>query len=530
MKFTEFPLHECILKGIEEAKFIDCTPVQEKSLQKSLKGIDVSVQSQTGSGKTAAFLVTIFNLFLEPGRYANKKALVIVPTRELAVQVESDAQLIGKYCGLRMGCFYGGVGYDKQEKLLKEGVNLYIGTPGRLIDFYKSGKLDLKGIDILVIDEADRMFDMGFIPDVRYMAKRMPPPGQRLTMLYSATLDYKVKQLAWEYMKEPAEIEIEPEHITVETITQELYHIGSDEKFKLLLGLLKRENPKSCLIFTNTKRMAEIVSRKLSANGYENDYISGDLPQKQRLKIIDAIKAGKTEILVATDVAARGLHIEGLDLVINYDLPEDCEGYVHRIGRTARAGRTGKAISLACERYVFSLESIEKLINMKIPTIWETDGLLLEDRGGRVQLVTTRDRERRPERRDRDWKKKPERGKRRGTPEQRPKSPQREARRARPPARPAETVREAEQSRQHARQPQSAREALRSRHHARPPESARGAPPARPKKDVPIEERLELYKEKYGDRFAPAAGKAEAKKEQPAGLLSRLKGLFKNKS
>ncbi|HOD16246.1 MAG TPA: DEAD/DEAH box helicase [Spirochaetota bacterium] len=390
MLFTELTLHPSVMRGIEEAGFTECTPVQEMTFQKTLAGKDVMVQSQTGTGKTAAFLITIFNLFLSDEKYRNKKALVLTPTRELAVQVEQDAQLLGKHTGLKFGCFYGGVGYVTQDRLLKEELNLYIGTPGRLIDYQKSGKIDFSKFEVLVIDEADRMFDMGFIPDIRYMLKRMVPPAERITMLYSATLSTGVKNLAWEYMNDPAEIEINPEHLTVDLITQELYHIGREEKFNLMLGILRKEKPKSALIFTNMKRTAERVSRRLKENGIANDYISGDLPQNQRLHIIDAIKAGETEILVATDVAARGLHIEDLDMVINYDLPEDNQNYVHRIGRTARAGKTGRAISLACEEDVFNLGPIEKLIGMKIPVMWADESLVVEAAG--APISSRRDR------------------------------------------------------------------------------------------------------------------------------------------
>src|SRR3990172_2747197 len=273
MKFTELNLHPCVMRGIEDAGFTECTPVQEATLQKTLAGTDAHVQSQTGTGKTAAFLITIFNRFLT-GSYRHKKALILTPTRELAVQVEKDAELLGKHCGLKNGCFYGGVGYATQDSQLSDDPNLYIGTPGRLIDYQKSGKIDFMKFEIVVIDEADRMFDMGFIPDIRYMLRRMPPPSRRLTMLFSATLSQRVKHLAWEYMNEPVEIEINPEHLTVDLITQEVYHVGKDEKFNLLLGILRAEKPKSALIFTNMKRTAERVSRRLSAHGVRNDYIS----------------------------------------------------------------------------------------------------------------------------------------------------------------------------------------------------------------------------------------------------------------
>lgn len=398
MLFTELNLHPSVMKGIQEADFVECTPVQESTLQKTLAGTDVMVQSQTGTGKTAAFLITIFNLFLTDEKYRNKKALILTPTRELAVQVEQDAQVLGKHCDLKTGCFYGGVGYATQDRLLRGDLNIYIGTPGRLIDYQKSRKIDFLKFEILVIDEADRMFDMGFMPDIRYMIKHMVQPDLRQTMLFSATLDQRVKHLAWEYMNEPVEIEINPEHITVDLITQALYHIGKEEKFNLLLGIIRKEKPRSVLIFTNMKRTAERVSKRLTLNGVTNDYISGDLPQKKRLEIIDAIKAGEVEILVATDVAARGLHIEDLDMVINYDLPEDNQNYVHRIGRTARAGKSGKAISLACEEDVFNLGPIEKLIGMKIPVQWADESLIVEAAGAPIHGRRERGGERRGER------------------------------------------------------------------------------------------------------------------------------------
>lgn len=551
MKFAEFNLHPHVLRGIDEAAFTDCTPVQEKTLEKTLKGIDVYVQSQTGTGKTAAFLITIFHLFLTSDRYRNKKALIIVPTRELAVQVEKEAKLLGKHCRFKVGSFFGGIGYDKQEKLLQDNLNVYVGTPGRLIDFYKSGKLDLKAFDILVIDEADRMFDMGFIPDIRYMAKKMPPPAERLTMLYSATLSQRVKQLAWEYMNDPAEIEIQPEHVTVDTISQKLYHVARDEKFSLLLGLMRREEPKSVLIFTNTKKMAEIVSRRLAVNGYPNEYISGDLPQKKRLKIIENIKSGRTTLLVATDVAARGLHIEDLDMVVNYDLPDDCENYVHRIGRTARAGKSGKAISLACETFVFNLEAIEKFIGMKIPTEWEFEDLLVRDI-----------KDAGPPPRDADGGRR-ERGERggRGRGSRDGKRDDRREKKERRPAASSERKQAAAEKPSHDRQERPAPSEQRPRQERRPAPAASGrdqrkqekrkdgdrrqrdkrdkrrtgggpqALPGRLPASATPEERLAYYSQKYGEDFmlGDSAAKKQAKKKGFSGAIRKLVDLFKIK-
>ena len=378
MKFEEFSLDEKLLQGLDEAGYKECMPVQEQTLYHSLKKKDVGVQSQTGTGKTAAFLITVLQLH-QSDRDEMKNTLVVVPTRELAVQIEQEALLLSKYLDVKIVSIFGGTGYKKQESLIEEGADIIIGTPGRLIDFAKSGKLKLKDIGILIIDEADRMFDMGFIPDLRWMIRRMPAREDRLTMLFSATLSSRVKQLAWEYMDDPVEIEIEPESITVEEIDQVLYHVSKDEKVKLLLGILKKENPETAIIFINTKQHAVELSKRLDYNGYKSSCLMGDVPQKKRLSIINRMKSGDIKLLVATDVAARGLHINDLEMVINYDLPEDCENYVHRIGRTARAGKSGKAVSLACEKYVLGLPAIEEYIKMKIPVEWADESMFEED-------------------------------------------------------------------------------------------------------------------------------------------------------
>ena len=271
------------------------------------------------------------------------------------------------------------MGYQQQEQLLKEGVDLIIGTPGRLLDFLQSRKMSFQSMGFLVIDEADRLFDMGFLPDLRRILRKMPPAAKRQTMLYSATLNFRARELSWEYMHDPVEIKIEPQKVTADNVTQEIYHVAKNEKMSLLLGILKREHPDNTLIFTNTKHVAVEVAARLSANGFTCQYIIGDLPQQKRLQIIGDVKSGKIPILVATNVASRGLHIDELDLVVNYDLPEDREDYVHRIGRTARAGNSGKAISLACDEYVFSLEAIESFMNMKIPVLWADEELFAED-------------------------------------------------------------------------------------------------------------------------------------------------------
>ena len=275
MQFTELPLDERILLGIRDAGFTECTPVQEATFKYSLAGTDVCAQSQTGTGKTAAFLITIFqNLRHLKG----KKALIIVPTRELATQVEKEAMLLGAHLDYKVACIYGGVGYKTQERQLKEGATIIVGTPGRLLDFHQSRRLNFRDVGIVVIDEADRLFDMGFIPDLRKMLRAMPPAEKRQTMLFSATLSFLVKELAWRFMNEPAEIEIAPEHLTVDTVTQELYHVSNEEKFSLLLGVLAKEQPKNCLIFTNMKQTTVDIARRLKRNGLDCDFITGDLP------------------------------------------------------------------------------------------------------------------------------------------------------------------------------------------------------------------------------------------------------------
>ncbi len=387
MKFTEFNFSEKVLAGIQGAGFTECMPVQAEVFQHALEEKrDVSVQSRTGTGKTAAFLLTIFDLF-ERNPEKNHKALIIAPTRELAVQIEQEAKLLGTHLPYKVGSFYGGVGYKQQDQLLKEGVDIIIGTPGRLLDYAKSKKLQMKDVDILVIDEADRLFDMGFLPDLKKMLRQMVKPENRQTMLFSATLGTRVSQLAWEFMNKAQEIVIDNDRVTVDEITQELYHTSNQEKMQLLLGLLKHEQPSNAIIFSNTKDMAVKLAKRLELNGYHAEYLMGDLPQKKRLSIINRIKEGNLEILVATDVAARGLHINDLDLVVNFDIPEDPENYVHRIGRTARAGKSGKAITLACEKYVYGLEAIHDFIGIKIPVVWPEEDLLnVEDKSKGVRV------------------------------------------------------------------------------------------------------------------------------------------------
>lgn len=382
MKFETLGFHPDILKGVQDAGFEQCTPIQEQAFPECVAGNDVIAQSQTGSGKTAVFLLTIFMRLLGAGpkTTGSPRALVMVPTRELAVQVAEDAEKLGKYLPFNSIAIYGGVEYNKQVNALKEGVELVVATPGRMIDLYKSKTLSLDAIEIFVIDEADRMFDMGFAPDIMYIASKLPKDKPRQTMLFSATIDENVRRLSSRYMKpEMAVVEIEPEQVTVNLIDQKIIYVSNEEKLDVLITLLKREEVERAIIFTNMKRTAEMLGVKLTGNGLPAKVLTGDITQERRSKIIEGMKSGKVKILVATDVAARGLHIDGITHVFNYDLPDDAANYVHRIGRTARAGKTGTAFSLVCEDHVLNLPEIEKYIERKLEPEWIDDSELVKD-------------------------------------------------------------------------------------------------------------------------------------------------------
>jgi len=382
-RLDELPLHPALLKGLVNAGFSRCTPIQAATLPLALAGRDVAGQAQTGTGKTAAFLLALMDRLLRnppsPSRRANQpRAVVLAPTRELAIQIHKDAL---SFCGeseLVLGLVYGGVDYDKQRTMLSDGVDILIGTPGRVIDYHKQRVFDMEQVEVMVLDEADRMFDLGFIKDIRYLLRRMPEPQDRLSMLFSATLSMRVHELAYEHMNNPESVVIESDTVTADTVTQLLYHVESSQKISLLLGILKQQDPQRTLIFINTKRVADRVTGYLLGNGYSCETLSGDVHQKKRQRLIGEFSSGELAILVATDVAARGLHIPGVTHVINYDLPHNEEDYVHRIGRTARLGEPGDAISLACEEYVYSLIDIERFIGHKLPTAQITDELLVE--------------------------------------------------------------------------------------------------------------------------------------------------------
>jgi len=372
LSFSSLHLPEALARGIADAGFERCTPIQAQSLPRALAGLDVAGQAQTGTGKTAAFLVALFTRLLRnqspPGRpVTSPRALILAPTRELAIQIHHDAEILGQYTGLTLGLAYGGVDYEKQRRHIEAGVDVLIGTPGRIIDYFKQHVFDLRFAEVMVLDEADRMFDLGFIKDIRYLLRRLPPPDQRLNLLFSATLSQRVLELAYEHMNDPELIRIEPERITAERVRQAIYFPSMEEKAPLLIYLLRRVGVTRSMVFVNTKRVAEYLERKLRANGIEAAAMSGDVPQARRLRMLRDFHEGKLAVLVATDVAARGLHIPDVSHVFNYDLPQDPEDYVHRIGRTARAGAFGDAISLGCEEYVVTLPDIESFIGRKLP-------------------------------------------------------------------------------------------------------------------------------------------------------------------
>jgi ATP-dependent RNA helicase RhlB len=371
--FTQFDLHPLLQKGLDEAGFARCTPIQALTLPIALTGRDVAGQAQTGTGKTCAFLVAMMNRLLSQPAVAERKdsdprALVIAPTRELAIQIEKDAKNIGRHTGLRTALIYGGVDYDKQRQQLKSGCDIIIATPGRLLDYYKQNVFGFNGVEVMVIDEADRMFDLGFIKDVRFIFRRLPAREQRQVLLFSATLSHRVLELAYEHMHNAEKLVVETDNVTADRVRQLVYFPAKEEKMPLLLNLLEQTKAERSIIFVNTKAAAERITDRVKRQGYRVGALSGDVPQLKRQKLLQRFQDGQLDILVCTDVAARGLHIPAVSHVFNYDLPQDAEDYVHRIGRTARLGAEGDAISFACDLYAMSLPDIEEYIGQKIPT------------------------------------------------------------------------------------------------------------------------------------------------------------------
>ncbi|MDX8406501.1 MAG: DEAD/DEAH box helicase [Mariprofundus sp.] len=379
--FKELNLPDTLQQGIDAMGFTAMTDVQQTALPIALAGKDVAGQGRTGTGKTATFLITVINrLLTTPAKDGRKKnfprALVIAPTRELVIQISADAAKLGKFTDLKIHTVYGGVDYEKQLKGFENGVDILIGTPGRLIDYLKKHAYELKLTEMLVIDEADRMFDMGFIKDLRFMMRRMPRFDERQSLMFSATLSHRVMELAYEHMNEPEKLRAEEGNITASGIVESMYHTGMDDKLPLLIHLLRESNVERGMIFINEKRTGERLARNLAHYGFSVGILSGDVRQAKRVRILEDFTTGKLNLLVATDVASRGLHIDGVTHVFNYDLPEDAENYVHRIGRTARAGATGTAVSFSCERFCFGLPDIEAYVERSIPLVSITSEML----------------------------------------------------------------------------------------------------------------------------------------------------------
>jgi ATP-dependent RNA helicase RhlB len=380
LRFSDLSLTPGMQRGIAEAGFEYCTPIQSEALPLALDGQDTAGQAQTGTGKTAAYLVALFNRLettQPPKGEPGPRALVLAPTRELAVQIHADAQVLGRYLPYKLGLAFGGTDYDKQRDELAAGVDVLIGTPGRTIDFFKQHVFGLRRVQVLVLDEADRMFDLGFIKDIRFVLRRLPERGHRLNMLFSATLSYRVLELAYEHMNDPELVRIEPDKMTVDRVTQSIYFPANEEKIPLLLTLLRDRDPTRTMVFVNTRREADRLRDALQHNGIVAEALSGDVPQRKRLRMLKDFQAGQLAVLIGTDVASRGLHVPGVSHVFNYDLPQDPEDYVHRIGRTARAGAAGDAISFGCEAYAISLPDIEAFIGRKIPVAtFDRDSLM----------------------------------------------------------------------------------------------------------------------------------------------------------
>ena len=371
IKFSSLNIDPSIIKGINDLNFEFCTPIQSESLPIALQGKDVAGQAQTGTGKTAAFLISAIQRIIKNDSSVKEKKqpriFILAPTRELAIQIAKDAEAIGRHTNLKIGLAYGGTDYEKQSSTITKGIDILIGTPGRVIDYYKNKIFKLNDIEVLVLDEADRMFDLGFIKDIRYLLRRLPKPQNRLNMLFSATLSHRVLELAYEHMNDPELIKIEAEKMTADNIRQAIFFPSNEEKIPLLIGLIKEMGKSKVMIFVNTKKEVERLESIMKRNKIDAESISGDVPQKKRVKMLKRFEEGQLSVLIATDVASRGLHIPDIKYVINYDLPQDAEDYVHRIGRTARAGTNGNAISFGCETYAISLPEIENYIGMKIP-------------------------------------------------------------------------------------------------------------------------------------------------------------------
>ncbi|GIX31052.1 MAG: ATP-dependent RNA helicase RhlB [Porticoccaceae bacterium] len=372
VRFAEMGLRSEILRAVEDLGFTHLTPIQARALPFSLRGHDLVGRAQTGTGKTAAFLITILQDLLDhplpEARYAGEaRALVIAPTRELVLQIAEDARALARHTELGIHTLVGGMDYERQKRrLLAAPCDILVATPGRLLDFLGSGDVHLDRVEILVIDEADRMLDMGFIPQVRRIVRATPPKTHRQTLFFSATFTADVDRLAEQWTRDAVRVEIEPEKVATDTVEQRVYLVSQAQKFELLANILAAQEVESAIVFANRRDQCRRLAEKLRARGLSVGLLSGEVAQNRRVKTLEDFKAGRFKVLVATDVAGRGIHIEGVSHVINYTLPEEPEDYVHRIGRTGRAGRSGVSISFACEEDAFRLEPIQALLGYSL--------------------------------------------------------------------------------------------------------------------------------------------------------------------
>lgn len=381
-RFHDLDLPLDLMHGIADLGFEYCSPIQAQSLPYALNGQDVVGKAQTGTGKTAAFLVAIIDDLLkhpiEEERYAGEaRALIIAPTRELVLQIAEDAKLLSRYTNLEVHTLVGGMDYAKQQRELQDRlVDILVATPGRLLDFCSNGEVHVDQVEVLVIDEADRMLDMGFIPQIRRIVRQTPPKTHRQTLLFSATFSPDVMHLVEQWTMEAVTVEIQPDSVATDTVTQYVYLAATDEKYKLLYNILKQEDVESLIVFSNRRDECRNLYDKLKLHGFSAGLLSGEIQQKQRVRTLDAFKSGEIKVLVATDVAGRGIHIDGISHVVNFTLPEEPEDYVHRIGRTGRAGKLGTSISFACEDDAFRLEPIQKLLGMELKCTQPPEELL----------------------------------------------------------------------------------------------------------------------------------------------------------
>jgi ATP-dependent RNA helicase RhlB len=375
VKFDTLNLDVTVQRGIDALGFEFCSPIQAQILPHTLGGNDAIGKAQTGTGKTAAFLITIFNDLLshpiEGERFLGEpRAVIIAPTRELVVQIAEDAEELGRFTGLKTVTLIGGADYQKQlSKVNRSPVDLIVATPGRLIDFMERRDLALDRVEILVLDEADRMLDMGFIPQVKRIVRTTPRREDRQTLLFSATFTQDVMNLAQQWTFEPVTVEIEPERVATASVDQKVYLVASSDRFSVLMDLLQDPEVESVIIFANRRDQVRRLHEKLRKAGVHCGMLSGEVTQAKRTRTLEQFKSGQCKVLVATDVAGRGIHVEGISHVVNYNLPEDPEDYVHRIGRTGRAGATGVSISFASEDDAFLLPDIEALLGHSLACI-----------------------------------------------------------------------------------------------------------------------------------------------------------------